>query len=157
MENYNEALILQEVYQGAAMGNEAIAHLMPLVKNVRFRSDLKTQEGQYTSTMEQAEQQLQALSVCPKELTAMQKKMICMCLMTKTLCNRETSHLAQLMIEGSNMGILSLTKVLNSCGSYQPDPAQEPKTDQLSAAETLAKNTIRVEEDNIDRLKVYLS
>lgn len=157
MENYNECMILQEVYQGAAMGAEAIGQLLPLVKNVRFRSDLKTQAGQYASSMEQAEQQLQTLSACPKELTPCQKKMICLSLKGKTLCNRETSHLAQLMIEGSNMGILSLTKVLNSCGNYQPDPAAQGGDAQLSPAETLARNTIRVEEDNIDRLKAYLS
>lgn len=157
MEQYNEAMILQEVYLGAAMGSEAIDRLLPLVKNVRFRSDLKTQAGQYTGTMEQAEQQLQALAVCPQELTSAQKELICLSLKAKTLCNKETSHLAQLMIEGSNMGILSLTKVLNSCGSYQPDPAAQPTDAGLSPAETLAKNTIRAEEDNIDRLKVYLS
>lgn len=157
MEQYNEEMILQEVYRGAAMGSEAISQLLPLVKNVRFRSDLRTQAGQYTGTLEQAEQQLQTLAACPKELTGAQKELLCLCLKAKTLCNRETSHLARLMIDGSNMGILSLTKVLNSCGSYQPDPAVQPSDTGLSPAETLAKNTIRAEEDNIDRLKAYLS
>ncbi len=87
--------------------------------------------------------------------------MLCACLGVKTLCNRETSHLAQLMIQGSNMGVLNLTKLLNSCGDYEPDPAADdaaanpqPQTDPAAA---LARSVIRMEEDNIDRLKVYLS
>lgn len=162
MELNSEYLVLQEVYKNAAMGTEAIAQLLPMVKNARFRSDLQTQNQQYDTTRTQAEEQLKQLSQCPIELTKRENAMLWLCLHGKTLCNQETSHLAQLMIEGSNMGILSLTKVLNSCGNYQSDPAREESSGaapqpQAGAAETLARNVIRMEEDNIDRLKAYLS
>lgn len=161
MELNSEYLVLQEVYKNAVMGTGAISQLLPMVKNARFRSDLQTQNQQYDTTKSQAEEQLKQLSKCPTELTKRENAMLWLCLHGKTLCNQETSHLAQLMIEGSNMGILSLTKVLNSCGDYQPDPAREEggaaPQPQASPAETLARNVIRMEEDNIDRLKAYLS
>lgn len=160
MEFDGEYLVLQEIYKNAVVGTESIAQLLPLVKNAGFRADLQTQSQQYASTKSQAEEQLKQLSKCPKELPKWENAMLWMGLHSKTLCNQETSHLAELMIAGSNMGIVTLTRVLNSCGNYQPDPAQEGGSAgqaQPSPAETLARNVIRMEEDNIDRLKAYLS
>ena len=79
----------------------------------------------------------------------------------KTLMNQETSYLAKIMIEGSNMGILTLTGVLNSYGSAKDNPAQSQTEAQFAQdaqnpAIRLARETIQHEKDNIDRLKVYL-
>ena len=76
-----------------------------------------------------------------------------------TLCNRETSHLAEMMIQGSSMGIVSLTKALNSFAPpTQADTQQDaaPPTQPEQQALDLARATIQAEEDNITRLKVYL-
>ena len=161
MEYKNECELLQEVYRGAAMGREAIRLLLPRVENARFRSDLMTQSRQYESTAANAEQQLRALGKCPRELAEGKRNMLRMSLGMNTLLNRETSHLAELMIQGSNMGIVSLTKILNSFGTPTQNPAQTQQENLQTAparnqAIQLARDTIRFEEDNIDRLKVYL-
>ncbi len=161
MEFSNECALLQEVYQGSAMGTEAIRLLLPKVKNARFRSDLKTQCRQYQDTGAKAEQELGRLGQCPRELTGEQQAMLWLCLQGKTLMNRETSYLAKLMIQGSNMGILNLTGVLNSYGDSRDDPAQSQAEAQLAQqaknpAADLARQTIVQEQNNIDRLKVYL-
>ena len=161
MEFSNETALLQEIYKGAAMGSEAIRLLLPKVKNAAFRSDLKTQHDQYEETKKQAEQQLGNLGQCPQEQTKCQQAMLQMCICGKTLMNQETSYLAKLMIEGSNMGILTLTGVLNSYGNPKDDPAQSQTEAQFAQqagdpAVALARETIEHEKDNIDRLKVYL-
>lgn len=161
MEFSNACALLQEIYQGAAMGTESIRLLLPKVKNASFRSDLKTQHSQYESTGQAAEQALKELGYCPQELTSQQQAMLWLCIQGKTLCNQETSHLAKLMIEGSNMGILSLTGVLNSYGDSKDNPAQSQTEAQFAQqahnpAVDLARQTIQKERDNIDRLKVYL-
>ncbi|MCD7886515.1 MAG: hypothetical protein LUG44_02695 [Clostridiales bacterium] len=151
MELTNESALLQEVYQGAAMGADAIRYLLPKVDNPRFRSDLQAQQKQYKQTAANAEQQMKALGDCPKDLGSGQQSMLWACVQGKTLCNKETSHLAELMIQGSNMGIVNLTKVLNS---YTPaDPMDDPAGQQ---ARELAQTAIQEEEDNINRLKTYL-
>ena len=161
MEMTNECALLQEIYQGAAMGGESIRLLLPKVKNARFRSDLQTQEQQYRDTAAQAEEQLKERGECPRELPRDRQAMLWLGVQGKTLLNQETSHLARLMIEGSNMGIVTLTGVLNSFGSSQDNPAQSQTEAQLAGeaknpAVRLARETIRHERDNIDRLKVYL-
>ena len=159
MEFNNEYELLQEIYRGAKMGAESIRLLLPKVDNARFRSDLQTQSRQYQTTASNVEQQMRALGQCPRELTGREQAMLWMSLQANTLCNRETSHLAEMMIQGSNMGILSLTKVLNSFTPPEADPAQQdsqqaPPTQ--SQAINLARTTIQAEEDNINRLKTYL-
>ena len=160
MELSNECALLQEIYQGAAMGTESIRLLLPKVKNAGFRSDLKAQYQQYESTGQAAEQALKELGHCPQELTGQQQAMLWLGVQGKTLCNQETSYLAKLMIQGSNMGILSLTGVLNSYGDSQDNPAQSQTEAQFAQqaknpAIDLARQTIQKERDNIDRLKVY--
>ena len=161
MEYQNECALLQEIFKGARMGSQSIRLLLPKVDNARFRSDLQTQAQQYETTAANAEQQLKALGRCPRELAEGKRNMLRMSLGMNTLLNRETSHLAELMIQGSNMGIISLTKILNSFGTPTQNPAQSLEENQQTPparnqAVSLARDTIRLEEENIDRLKVYL-
>lgn len=161
MEFSNECALLQEIYQGAAMGSESIRLLLPKVKNAGFRSDLQTQHQQYLDTASRAEEELKQLGQCPRELTRDRQAMLWLGVQGKTLLNQETSHLARMMIEGSNMGIVTLTGVLNSYGDSRDNPAQSQTEAQLAGqaknpAVALARETIQTERDNIDRLKVYL-
>lgn len=157
MEHTNEIALLQAVYKGGAMGTESIAQLMPKVQNPSFRSDLKTQLQEYQKVMDKAEQQLSELGVCPVEQTPMEKMMLTMTLHAQTMCNQETSHLAEMMIQGSNMGIINLTKILNCYQSPGQEHAhQEQQSDVHQKAHDLAMNMMQAEKDNINRLKTYL-
>lgn len=159
MEFNNQYQLLQEIYHGAKMGDSAIRLLLPKVDNARFRSDLQTQFRQYQTTASNAEEQMKALGRCPKEVTGGEQAMLWASVKGGTLCNRETSHLAELMIQGSNMGIISLTKALNSFAPPAQGDAQ-PETPPLAPPEQqavdLARAAIQAEEDNINRLKIYL-
>ena len=161
MEFSNETALLNEIYQGAMMGVESISRLLPKVRNAAFRSDLQTQNDQYNATAKQAEQELAKNGKCPQPLSQQQLLALEAGLWCKTAMNQETSHLAKLMIEGSNMGILTLTGILNSYGSPKDNPAQSQTEAQFAQspgnpAIALARETIQHERDNIDRLKVYL-
>lgn len=160
MDFNNQFELLQEVYHGAKMGDIAIRLLLPKVNNAQFRSDLQTQFRQYQSTASNAENQLKAMGRCPKEVTNSQRTMLWLSLQGSTLWNRETSHLAELMIQGSNMGIVTLTKALNSftspCSANCQPQDTTPPTEAEQQALDLARATIQAEEDNITRLKVYL-
>lgn len=161
MQFNNECALLQEIYKGAVMGTESIRLLLPKVTNARFRSDLQTQCKQYETTAQNAETQLKNLGQCPKELSEQQRLMLKMGVLGKTLNNEETSHLAELMIEGSNMGIISLTKILNGYGRPVDNPVQGEAENMASnppknPAADLARTTIQNEENNITRLKCYL-
>ena len=162
MEFGNETALLQEIHSGAEMGTASIALLLPKVRNAAFRSDLKTQQEGYAALSEQADQALARAGQCPKPLTAAQQFWLEAGVWCKTLLNQETSHLAKLMIQGSNMGILTLTGILNSYGNPKDDPAQSETESAFAQpprnpAIALARQTIQFERENIDRLKIYLT
>ena len=144
MDFSNDVALLNEIYQGAVMGSEAISSLLPKVKSPSFRSDLKLQYDSYQDIARQADEALKGRGSCPRELKPMQKAGLRMGTWMNTLANEETAHLAEMMIQGSNMGILSLTKVLS------------PYNESGSDARQLAAPTLAMEEDNIRRMKGYL-
>ena len=141
----NEAALLCEVYHGADIGCDSIRTLLPKVKNPQFRSDLKTQYQQYQDIQSQAEEQLKTLGECPQEASLPGKMAIMASIHLNTLANRETSHLANMMIQGSTMGITEMTKTLNHYGSGD------------SKERSLAETLVRTEQEAIDRMKKYLS
>ena len=101
MDFNNQYQLLQEVYRGAKMGDISIRLLLPKVDNARFRSDLQTQFRQYQATASNAENQMKAMGRCPKEVTNGKYALLWLSLQGNTLCNRETSHLAEMMIQAA--------------------------------------------------------
>lgn len=158
MEYTNESALLQAIYKGGAMGTLSIEQLLPKVQNPALHTDLKTQLSEYQTIMKKSETQLKEISVCPKELSGWERLMLMITLHAQTLLNRETSHLAELTIQGSNMGIVTLTKVLNSYPIPQASDNANPPPHMESRqkARDLASNMIQAEQDNINRLKTYL-
>lgn len=155
MEFGNETTLLQEVYKGAVMGSDALKQILPKVENPGLRSDLQTQLQEYRGTAQEAERQLKLLNKCPHPLPGVEKAMLWGAVQGQTLVNKETSHLAEMVIQGSNMGIVNLTKVLNS---YTPVGPLEVGTaaERRKQARTLAQQAIANEQNSIARLKGYL-
>ena len=116
-----------------------------LVDNARFRSDLQTQFRQYQATASNAENQMKAMGRCPKEVTNGKYALLWLSLQGNTLCNRETSHLAEMMIQGSSMGITEAVKKLHQ---YENDVEKDVKK--------LMERLQEFEEENVEKLKEFL-
>lgn len=155
MEFRNETTLLQEVYKGAQMGGDALDQILPKVENPGLRGDLQEQRRGYQSISEEAERQLRVLNKCPQPLPGVEKAMLWGSLQGQTLMNKETSHLAEMVIQGSNMGIVNLTKVLNS---YTPVDERDTgvAAERRRQARALAQQAITNEQNSIARLKGYL-
>ena len=144
MDKNTDAKVLNSVYRGAKVGCQAISDLMPSTNDEKFTSDLITQEQEYEAISTEAADKLRAMGEEPQPVSFMQKAGMMMGVEMNAMMNRETDHLAELMIKGSNSGIINMTKVLNG----YPNAAPEVKN--------LANRLIRTEQQNIERLKVYL-
>ena len=155
MDFRNETTLLQEVYKGAVMGSDALNQILPKVENAGLKGDLQTQLQQYQGTAAEAERQLKALNKCPQPLPGVEKAMLWGAVQGQTLLNRETSHLAEMVIQGSSMGIVNLTKALNSCDSAGA-PELGAAAERRKQARTLAQQAITNEQNSIARLKPYL-
>lgn len=140
----NDKEVLNGIYKNAVTGTEGINQLMPKITNSAFRDDMETQCNQYKTIAQKATAQLLATGDLPSELGLMQKAGMWVSTTGNTLMNDDTSHLAEMMITGTNMGITNLTKILNTYTNPKPEVKQ------------LADELIKTEEQNIQRLKTYL-
>lgn len=141
---HTDISVLNSVYRGASVGSQAISDLLPNTHDSDFTADLQTQEREYVSISTEAANRLRAMGSKPEPVPLAKKAGMFLGVEMNAMMNNETDHLAELMIKGSNMGIINMTKVLNG----YPDVTVEVRN--------LADKLIKTEQQNIDRLKVYL-
>jgi len=144
MEFNNEQAALNNIYQCAKTGSRTISGLMPKIENANFRTDLKTQDDAYRSIQTEAAKQLMQMGETPSDISPFKKAGMWANVNMSTLLKTDASHLAELMISGSTMGITNVTKVMNNYQNPNPQVAD------------LANRFIQNEQGNIDRMKVHL-
>lgn len=144
MDCNNDKSVLNNIYQTAQTGSQGISDLMPKINNSSFRDDMKQQDNEYRTIQQQATQQLIQMGDTPSEIGAIQRAGMWATVNTRTIMNSDTSHLAEMMITGSTMGITNMTKALNTYQSPNPQ------------VKTLAEQLITTQQQHIERLKSYL-
>lgn len=137
--------LLQNIVENARMGEDACDQLLNRAEDEPIRQELMTQKQQYAAAAQAAEQQLTRMGVYPQPKGPMARMGMWMGMQMNTLTNRSASHIADITIQGCNMGIVELTKALNSM------PQAEP------LAQGIAQGLIAKQQEAIDRLKPFLS
>ena len=141
-----EEYFFGEIYKNAKMGADAIINLLPKVKNDALRSDMTMQLDGYEKYAARAAEALTARGCTAKEENLMTRLSARMGVAINTMMDSTSSHIAEMMIEGSNMGITDMTKLLND---------HETRSDSKDAVR-LAHEVVRFEEHNLEMLKRYL-
>lgn len=136
--------LLEEIRKNTEMG----LHALDLVSNKVYDDSLALQLAResfkYGELHDRARAQLLAQNRLPGAENKVGKLMLSASIQGNTLFNSSTSHLAELMIRGSNMGLSDLWKAMNH-NSQAGDQTVE-----------LAKELMDFEENNIKELKKYL-
>ncbi len=139
-----EVTILNTVYQSAAMGSVAVENLLDRTDDVKIKEALSDQLEQYHKFETQALDQMHQLNETPADPGTMKKMMSRMGIRMNTAIDRSPSHLAEMVIQGSTMGITDLQAVLN-CNRNAPEEVQR-----------LCSSLIHHEQNNINRMKPFL-
>ena len=134
-----EEKLLNNIYQNVKMGVDAINTLLPKVEDQAMRQDLTTQLLGYEEFSTQATKLLLEQGKTPKEIPAEAG------IHMNTLRDRSNSNIAEMMINGSIMGIIDTTRTLNQCRETCPK--------QLTQ---LAHDIIDFEDNNVTRMRAYL-
>lgn len=144
MEKSNE--MLSHLYKNVKMGSESITSLLPKVNNDKMLSDLTTQLVGYESFATRASEMLANNGVKPEDDGFFKKIPLKTGITMNTAFDSSASHIAEMMIQGSNMGIIETTKEINAM-----------KNQNCSGeAMGLAGEFVTFEQNNIERLKAYL-
>ena len=136
--------ILNELNKGIKMGMDSISNVSEKVQDDRFKQDLKYQYDEYNKILNEVNNELTNYDDFPKELNPMQKAMGWIGVEMNTIADKSNSKIAELMIQGTNMGIIEGVKLLN----------QNPEADD--EVKNVLNEFIKFQEDTVEQLKKYL-
>lgn len=144
MENQN-LNILDEVNKGATMGMDAISIINEKVTDTAFKEVLDTEYTKYQKISQRVNDLYSNYSDKePHETNAMTKMMTWYGVQMKTITDDTTSKLSELLMQGTNMGIIEGRRLLNHNENASPD------------VKSILNDFVVMQEDSVETLKKYL-
>ena len=144
MENQN-LNILDEVNKGATMGMDAISYVSEKVVDDDFKEVLDTEYNKYKDISNRVNNLYDNYSSKePHETNAMNKMMTWYGIQMKTMVDDTTSKLSELLMQGTNMGIIEGRRLLNQNQNIEPD------------VKNILNDFVVMQEDSVETLKKYL-
>jgi len=145
-QNENEVNVLDELNKGACMGMDAIHYILDKVKDNALKEELDRQYREYKEISEEIVKLYPEYSEekeKPHETNAMNKAMTWYGIEMKTMMDSSTSKIAELLLQGTNMGIIEGRKLLNH---------KEVSED----INHLAQKYVSMQEKAVEKLKTFL-
>lgn len=140
----NSQYILNEINKGIKMGMDSISTIAEKVGDGNFKDDLLFQYDKYNDILNKVNAELKNYNDFPAELPPMQKVMGYVDIQVSTLSDKSNSHIAEMLIKGTNMGIIDGVKLKN----------QNPDADVK--IQNILDEFIKFQENNVEKLKKYL-
>ena len=146
METNQDMDVLDEVNKGATMGMDAINYLVPKVKEARFKEVLDIEYNKYKDISRRANNLYENYTTEkePHETSTMNKMMTWYGIQMRTMNDNSNSKISELLMQGTNMGIIEGRRLLNQ------NPNMNPKI------KTLLSDFVKMQEDSVETLKTYL-
>ena len=138
------AELLNFIYQNSQMGVDTIKQLIGIVEDNNFKKHLESQFNEYKEIHCAAQKALNESGYDEKGIGKLDKIKTYLMINMQTMTDKTPSHISEMLIIGSNMGIINAVKNLKKYKEADPDI--------LSLMEKLLK----FEENNVQQLKEFL-
>lgn len=138
------AELLNFIYQNSQMGVETIDHLIKITEGERFKLVLAAQLEGYSKINDEAKEMLNQNGYDEKGIGTFEKMRTYLMINFQTLNDKSSSHIAEMLIIGSNMGVIDAIKNINK---YKD--AEENIVGLMEKLKVF-------EESNIEKLKMFL-
>lgn len=136
--------LLNYIHQNSEMGQNTLNQLIGIVEDNSFKEVLQSQFNEYKKIFDLSEEKIKEQNKEAKEINAFSKISTYMMINLKTLTNKSPSHISEMLIQGSTMGIIDVTKKINEYNSADKEILD------------LANNLLKFEQNNIEELKKFL-
>ncbi len=136
--------LFNTLYQNAEMGTRSIKKIFPKVQDSKLKNELRMQLSNYKEQSNQIAGRMKSHNMKPKSLPVMTKLMTDAGISFNCAKDNSTEHIAEMLIQGTNMGVIKINKALNHSVTSNPVLVQE------------ARNMLSKEQQYIDNLKKYL-
>lgn len=138
--------LMQTVYKNAKMGSDAVTAVIEKTKDALLRRELTSQLESYYTFGVSAKNKLSEMHREAKEPSMMSKLPAEFSIKMSTMMDSSDSKIAEIMIDGYNMGIIDLQKSINAA---KDEGAPE---DVMN----IANGVIAFEQGSIEKMKKYL-
>lgn len=135
---------LNYIKQNAEMGKSTISQLISIVEDASFKQVLDSQLKGYNEIFDIANNKIVEAKKESKGIRTFTKVTTYLMINFNTILNKTPSHIAEMLIQGSTMGIVDVTKKL-----------KEYKDAEKSILE-LADRLLKFEQQNVEEMKKYL-
>ena len=136
--------VLNEIYKGSKMGMNAISYMEDKINNDKFREEVKKQYEDYERVSKKAENLIENNNSKTEEVPAMNKVMGWTSVKMNTMMDDTTSHMSEMLIQGTVMGIIEGVKLANNHSNI------------TNQTKEVLDEFVKIGEDNIQVLKTYL-
>ena len=136
--------LLNFIFQNSLMGMVTINQILGITKDNDFTNYLNSQLNEYTQINEQAQKLLNENGCDEKGISTLEKVRTYLMINIQTLTDKSSSHIAEMLIVGSNMGIINAIKNLKKY------------SDANTNIKELMEKLLKFEENNVQELKRFL-
>ncbi|HHW30594.1 MAG TPA: hypothetical protein GXX20_02800 [Clostridiaceae bacterium] len=137
--------LLNYIYQNSQMGVHTIGQLIDITEDEEFKKHLESQYKEYKEIHDAARELLNKHGYDEKGIGTFDKIKTYLMINMQTLTDKSTSHIAEMLIIGSNMGVINAVKNIKKYQNAEPDIIN------------LMKRLLEFEENNIQQLKEFLA
>ena len=139
-----------QIYKNMKMGESSVLDLLPKVKNEQLREEMILHMEGYQRFSDRAKGMLNAEHREAKDAGIIAKVSAKMGTAMNTMMDSTASHIAEMMIEGSTMGITDHTRILHELTRGE---SKDPNRDGVLG---LTKDILSFEEAQIEKMKRFL-
>ena len=136
--------LLNHVYQNTQMGVESLPLLASKSQDTPFRQAVDRQWREYRKLNRQAQELMQKHHIPAREVSSAAKMSATVMTNMKTLMDRSTSHLAEMVIQGNTMGVTQITRALHQDRDADPE------------SRALAERLLATTDQNLQELRKFL-
>lgn len=138
------AELLNFIYQNSQMGIEALDKLISISEDDKFKMYLESQLKEYKLINSEALKNLNENGYDEKGIGTFTKIQSYIMINMQTMMDKSTSHIAEMLITGSIMGVIDAIKNIKKYKEAEPSILK------------LMENLKKFEENNIEQLKDFL-
>ena len=136
--------LLEAVVQNTEMGKNTLEQIVPMTDDVQFKAELLRERNIYRELNQEAHTAIEACGGTAQGQSAMAKLNTRMGIGMKTLTDKPTRNLAEMLSEGSSQGVMDCIK------------SQKDYPDAAPGSKRLMQKVQDFEEDNRIRLERFL-
>ena len=135
---------LKEICKGVKMGMDSIEYLQDKAQSTQMADYLKHEYSMYNNILTKVNNAFANYNVEPGDSNLAQKAMLWYGIQTNTIKDKTDSKLSELLMQGTNMGIIEGRRILNAHDDLDED------------VKNLINDFVSYQEESVEKLKAFL-